>query len=49
MKNILLILGVILSIPSNAQAKISPDNLRKDIDFLIGKYRENTSKFVCIH
>jgi len=40
MKNILLILGLILSIPSYSQEKISPDNLRKDIDFLIEKYEK---------
>jgi hypothetical protein len=40
MKNILIIIGVILSLSTYSQEKISPDKLRKDIDFLIRKYEK---------
>jgi len=40
MKNLILILGLSFSITIYSQEKISPENLRNDVDFLIRKYEK---------
>ena len=40
MKDFILILGIFFSIATYSQEKISPKNLKNDVDFLIGKYEK---------
>jgi C-terminal processing protease CtpA/Prc len=40
MKELILILGIFISISAYSQEKISPENLRNDIDYLIEKYEK---------